>query len=367
MAVKEEDKIEVQGGDALVNQVNNKKDGGDEKEGGFKQFISSVGDALSGFTEGIDKKMESVYDDREKRTRFLQGLNTIIEASSYKPIGQATSEVGMIAKGQKKGFLESEAIGQKRSKAETEKLKAQAALTKAMFELSQQPLDQDTLLSYIDFSEIISHGTASGIDARAAISKQSFIYEKPMIKPFPFQIDAYVVVIYSNIIGHTKKAVSKVKYQVDHTDQGLLLINILAEYTQEAILAIKQKDIIKLGSYRIFEVPYTDFIINMNAFKETNRKYAFNFPNYEVNGLYKESIEINLPEGRSFKELPGNQKFAFNGTEYTAVFKLISPVKVSIVRTYKPNREVIELKDYEAFKSFAEKVTEAENLQLLFQ
>ena len=122
-----------------------------------------------------------------------------------------------------------------------------AALTKAMFELSQQSLDQDTLLSYIDFSETISHGTASGIDARAAISKQSFIYEKPMIKPFPFQVDAYIVVIYSNIIGHTKKAVSKVKYQVDHTAQGLFLISSLAEYTHEAILAIKQKDIIKLG------------------------------------------------------------------------------------------------------------------------
>ncbi|MGA0351464.1 MAG: mevalonate kinase [Acholeplasmataceae bacterium] len=122
-----------------------------------------------------------------------------------------------------------------------------AALTRAMFELSQQPLDQDTLLSYIDFSETISHGTASGIDARAAISKQSFIYEKPLIKPFPFQLDAYIIVIYSNIIGHTKKAVSKVKYQIDHSDQGMAHIDRLVEYTQEAIVAIQQNDVIKLG------------------------------------------------------------------------------------------------------------------------
>jgi hypothetical protein len=128
-------KIGVDGGNALKDQVGNKKNGdggGEKKEGGFRQFVSSVGDALTGFTEGIDKKMESVYDDREKRTRFLQGLNTIIEASSYKPIGQATSEFGMIAKGQKKGFLESEAIGQKRKATEASKLKAQASLEKAL-------------------------------------------------------------------------------------------------------------------------------------------------------------------------------------------------------------------------------------------
>ena len=129
-------KIGVDGGNALKNQVGNKKDGdgdgGDEKKSGFKQFVSSVGDALSSFTKGIDKKMESVYDDREKRQQFLSGLNTIISASSYTPIGQAKSPIGMFAEGQKKGFLESEAIGQKRSAAETEKIKAQAALEKAL-------------------------------------------------------------------------------------------------------------------------------------------------------------------------------------------------------------------------------------------
>src|SRR6056300_582516 len=44
--VPDDGKIEVQGGDALVNEINNKKDDGggdDEKKSGFKQFISSVG------------------------------------------------------------------------------------------------------------------------------------------------------------------------------------------------------------------------------------------------------------------------------------------------------------------------------------
>ena len=104
--LENEGKIGVDGGNALVNQVDNKKKdgGGDDDKGGFKQFVSSVGDALTDFTKGIDKKMESVYDDREKRQQFLSGLNTLISASSYTPIGQAKSPIGMFAEGQKKDF-----------------------------------------------------------------------------------------------------------------------------------------------------------------------------------------------------------------------------------------------------------------------
>jgi len=73
----ENEKLKVELGN--LSKVVNPEDGKGKKtdKGGFSTFISSVGDALTSFTEGIDKKMETVYDDREKRTRFLQGLNTI--------------------------------------------------------------------------------------------------------------------------------------------------------------------------------------------------------------------------------------------------------------------------------------------------
>ena len=122
-----------------------------------------------------------------------------------------------------------------------------AALTRAMFHHNQTTLTENKLLSYIDLSENISHGKASGIDARAAISSQNFIYENGTIKPFPFTLDAYVIVVFTNVVGHTKKAVSKVKYMVDHDEKGVQLIETLAQHTNQAIQAIKQHDLIKLG------------------------------------------------------------------------------------------------------------------------
>jgi hypothetical protein len=113
------------------NEDKNKGGGGKKKDSGFKTFVNSVGEAFTNIAEGAEKKLETVYDDREKRMMFLSGLNTIIDASSYTPITQAKSPVGTIAGGQKKGFLESEAISSKRKKSEIDLIKAQAGLIKA--------------------------------------------------------------------------------------------------------------------------------------------------------------------------------------------------------------------------------------------
>ena len=129
----DDSKIEVQGGNALISEIDkstideqndavNVGGGKDKKESGFKSFVNSVGEALTNFADGAEKKLETVYDDREKRAMFLSGLNTVIEASSYTPITKAKSVVGTIASGQKKGFLESEAIGTKRAEIEAKNL-----------------------------------------------------------------------------------------------------------------------------------------------------------------------------------------------------------------------------------------------------
>ena len=133
MAFTDKDKMEVEvTGNALENE-NKKVDGGGkkEKESGFKTFVKGVGEAFSNIAEGAEKKLETVYDDREKRMMFLSGLNTIIDASSFTPITQAKSPFGTIAGGQKKGFLESEAVETKRKKQDIDLVSAQAKLLKA--------------------------------------------------------------------------------------------------------------------------------------------------------------------------------------------------------------------------------------------
>jgi len=150
-------KIEVQGGNALTSEIDKTTvdeqndtgsgDGGKKKESGFKSFVNSVGEAFQNIADGAEKKLETVYDDREKRAMFLSGLNTIIDASSYTPITQAKSPVGIIAGGQKKGFLESEAIQSKRDTIEAKKLAAKAKkdqeANKALIDMLKLNVDKD--------------------------------------------------------------------------------------------------------------------------------------------------------------------------------------------------------------------------------
>jgi ADP-ribose pyrophosphatase YjhB (NUDIX family) len=120
---KQNEKLKIELGNLIKTETPG--EGGDNKdEGGFKTFVKGVGEAFKNVADGAEKKLTKVYDDREKRMMFLSGLNTIIEASSFTPITQSKSPLGKIASGQKKGFLESEAIETKRGEIEAKKLQA---------------------------------------------------------------------------------------------------------------------------------------------------------------------------------------------------------------------------------------------------
>jgi len=149
-------KIEVQGGEALSKEVEKEKEEKEEKESGFKTFVKGVGEAFRNIADGAEKKLETVYDDREKRMMFLSGLNTIIDASSFTPITQAKSPFGTIAGGQKKGFLESEAIGTKRKEIEAKRLQALKQPKRVA-----DPEDKVIAELYKDFNKKYNEGKAS--------------------------------------------------------------------------------------------------------------------------------------------------------------------------------------------------------------
>ena len=126
--VEEEKKVEAEVvGNALENE-NKKVEGGNNNDGGGdnekKGFFSTVGDAFSSLADTSSKKLDEIYSDNAKRTAFLSGLETIIEASSFTPITQAKSPLGKLAVGQKKGMLASKALELQESKALSDRIKA---------------------------------------------------------------------------------------------------------------------------------------------------------------------------------------------------------------------------------------------------
>jgi hypothetical protein len=76
-----------------------------KEETGSKNIglIKSAGKAFSNLADKLETNIEKVMDDPGKRAMFYSGLNIIDDASRIKPISQAQSPFGMVAKGIKTG------------------------------------------------------------------------------------------------------------------------------------------------------------------------------------------------------------------------------------------------------------------------
>ncbi|WP_225420949.1 mevalonate kinase [Companilactobacillus keshanensis] len=100
-----------------------------------------------------------------------------------------------------------------------------AALTRAFFDLFDQSLETETLLEYVNKSETVTHGKASGLDALTVISNEPVLYSKDTIEHFNFSSDGFIVIGDSGVKGKTKETVADVHkmYQTDKATIGAYL------------------------------------------------------------------------------------------------------------------------------------------------
>jgi len=99
--------------------------------GTLSDFGSYVGKSLKNFATEFPNKIEETYNDPKRRFALMLSLKTIDEASRYKPLTEARSPLGQIAKNVTDVISEDVAQRQKTRKLDIEDIKATAALMKA--------------------------------------------------------------------------------------------------------------------------------------------------------------------------------------------------------------------------------------------
>ena len=140
--------------------------------------------------------------------------------------------------------------------------------------------------------------------------------------------------------------------------------NDTAKYSYSFVV---DNDVLKLGSFRTFKVPFTDILIQMNIFEDRERNYEFDYVYYESADQYDETIEIELHENNAIVELPENVHEEYEGIIYDLTFEKLSDQKLKVHRVYTVNRRNIKPEEFLAFKDFMTKVNEAENTHILFK
>jgi len=99
--------------------------------GTLSDFGNYVGKSLKNFATEFPNKIEETYNDPKRRFALMLSLKTIDEASRYKPLTEARSPLGQIAKNVTDVISEDVAQRQKTRKLDIEDIKATAALMKA--------------------------------------------------------------------------------------------------------------------------------------------------------------------------------------------------------------------------------------------
>jgi mevalonate kinase len=124
-----------------------------------------------------------------------------------------------------------------------------AAITRAFFDAFDDALDHQTLLDYVNKSETITHGKASGLDALTVSSEYPIKFGKNVApKTFTFNSEGFIVIADSGVKGRTKETVADVRkmYDADSKTIGAYLKQ-LGDYATAANEYLTKGNLKQLG------------------------------------------------------------------------------------------------------------------------
>lgn len=81
---------------------------------------------------------------------------------------------------------------------------------------------------------------------------------------------------------------------------------------------------------------------------------------YEDIDRYETIVNVNIPAGMKFIELPASETLSFKDMKFSIQYTLKTPDKLTITRKFSCNRQDIPAADYADFKAFFEKIVKAE-------
>jgi len=123
----------------------------------------------------------------------------------------------------------------------------------------------------------------------------------------------------------------------------------------------------KIGKTSIIQLPillnaYTNSVVSIE-----DRAYDIDYTSYENNDIYNLEYVINIPEGKTFTEIPENLSTSYKAHKYSIDYKLAKPNQLIVKLNAKTNFINIKKEEYLAFKAFVLKIIEAETAYIGFK
>lgn len=129
---------------------------------------------------------------------------------------------------------------------------------------------------------------------------------------------------------------------------------------------VLKKDIAGLGDEYIYFSPIVFKPFSENPFKNETRKFPVNFDYPEI---YRQIINIHIPEGYVVEELPKSEKIVFgDNDDLSFTYRIANdPQKVSLQYVFQTNNLLILPTEYEALKDFFSKIVMKNSEQIVLK
>ncbi|RFM34879.1 DUF3857 domain-containing protein [Chitinophaga silvisoli] len=146
--------------------------------------------------------------------------------------------------------------------------------------------------------------------------------------------------------SHFKNPVSLDSFDVANLDNLDDSVSIGTAYSVK-------NEVIGVGDINMIKPPYMDVIATSDVFSNEPRQYPFTYWLYENTDHYTSQIEMELPAGKVFDQVPSDVKASFRDMKYELTYQRVAPGKLIINRRFLTNiiddipaSEVGQMKDF---------------------
>lgn len=130
-------------------------------------------------------------------------------------------------------------------------------------------------------------------------------------------------------------------------------------YTTKVHLDNKMNE---MGSMTFFKLPLVAHSYNGGIISLEERKYPIDYQSYENANFYNSVYNLEIPKGKSFIEIPNNQKYTYKKHSFEVLYKAVSENQLQITIAATTDLSTIAVHEYLEFKNYVEKVLKAKDI-----
>ncbi|MBL7809327.1 MAG: DUF3857 domain-containing protein, partial [Saprospiraceae bacterium] len=128
-----------------------------------------------------------------------------------------------------------------------------------------------------------------------------------------------------------------------------------------------KNEVMQIGEMQTLKIPFFNVFFNADAFPEEDRVHPLNYWEYEDTDRYAETLQLTIPAGKQFTEVPKDVQLNFGVMTYSLKYTQPQAGVLQVSREIQTSRDVIPANQYNAFRTFVEAVIAAETRWVAFK